>query len=82
MYQELINKKWQQFHEFKSLLKRTDYQDHRRHDDPEKIMAEEIEIARNNARDRVNELEAEIAELELLQAEIVQSENDLGIEEG
>lgn len=79
MYQQEINKKWQQIHEFKSLLKQTDYQDHRRHDDPEKIMAEEIEIARNNARAQINVLEKEIAELELLQAEIVQSENDLDL---
>ena len=77
MYQELINKKWQQIHEFESLLKRTDYQDHRRHDEPEKVMTEEIKIARNNARARINELEDEIADLELLQQEYLRTIDDI-----
>lgn len=69
MYQEEINKKWQQVHEFQSLLKRTDYPDHRQHDEPDRPMSEEIKNARINARAEINRLETEIAELEILQEE-------------
>jgi hypothetical protein len=64
MYKEEINKKYQQIHEFKSFLNRTDYIDHRAADEPDKVMSEEIKAARIHAREQINILESEIAELE------------------
>ena len=64
MYKEEINKKYQKIHEFKSFLNRTDYTDHRHNDEPNKPMSEEIKAARINAREQINILESEIAELE------------------
>jgi hypothetical protein len=65
MYKEEINKKYQQIHEFRSFLNRTDYVDHRAADEPDKVMSEEIKAARINAREQINILESEIAQLEL-----------------
>lgn len=73
MYQEEINRKWQKIHEFESLLKRTDYQDHRRHDEENKPMPDEIRAARINAREQINTLESEIADLELLEQEYLKT---------
>jgi predicted transcriptional regulator len=64
MYQLEINKKYQKIHEFKSFLNRTDYIDHRAADEPDKVMSEEIKAARIHAREQINILESEIAELE------------------
>jgi hypothetical protein len=64
MYQLEINKKYQKIHEFRSFLNRTDYVDHRQDDEPNKPMPEEIKSARINAREQINTLESEIAELE------------------
>ena len=73
MYQEEINRKWQKIHEFKSLLNRTDYIDHRQNDEPNKPMPEEIKAARINAREQINILESEIAELEAKQKEYLET---------
>jgi len=73
MYQEEINRKWQKIHEFKSLLNRTDYVDHRQDDEPNKPMPEEIKAARINAREQINILESEIAELEAKQKEYLET---------
>ena len=73
MYQEEINKKYQKIHEFRSLLNRTDYADHRQNDEPNKPMSEEIKAARINAREQINILESEIAELELLEQEYLKT---------
>jgi BMFP domain-containing protein YqiC len=73
MYQLEINKKYQQIHEFKSLLNRTDYIDHRQHDEPNRAMFEEIKAARINAREQINILESEIAELEAKQKEYLEA---------
>ncbi len=77
MYQEEINKKWQQILELKSLLKQTDYTDHRQHDEENKAMPEEIKLARINARDRINVLESEIGDLELMQQEYLKTIDEL-----
>lgn len=73
MYQLEINKKYQQIHEFKSLLNRTDYIDHRQHDEPNRAMFEEMKAARINAREQINTLESEIADLELLEQEYLKT---------
>lgn len=77
MYQQEINKKWQQIHEFRSLLKRTDYADHRQHDEAGKVMSKEIKDARINAREQINTLEMEIELLELEMQEQAQLGDDL-----
>ena len=64
MYKEEINKKYQKIHEYRSLLNRTDYADHRQNDEPNKPMSEEVKDERINAREQINILESEIAELE------------------
>ena len=73
MYKEEINKKYQKIHEFRSLLNRTDYTDHRQDDEPNKPMSEEIKAARINAREQINTLESEIADLELLEQEYLKT---------
>lgn len=73
MYKEEINKKYQKIHEYRSLLNRTDYADHRQDDDPNKPMSEEIKAARINAREQINILEGEIADLELLEQEYLKT---------
>jgi len=73
MYKEEINKKYQKIHEFRSLLNRTDYADHRQNDEPNKPMSEEIKAARINAREQINTLESEIADLELLEQEYLKT---------
>lgn len=73
MYKEEINKKYQKIHEFRSLLNRTDYADHRQDDEPNKPMSEEIKAARINAREQINILEGEIADLELLEQEYLKT---------
>ena len=73
MYQEEINRKWQKIHEFKSFLNRTDYIDHRAADEPDKVMSEEIKAVRINAREQINILESEIAELEAKQKEYLET---------
>ena len=77
MYQEEINRKWQKIHEFESLLKRTDYQDHRRHDEENKPMPDEIRAARIDAREQINILESEIGDLELLEKEYLKTIDEL-----
>jgi hypothetical protein len=77
MYQEEINRKWQKIHEFKSLLKRTDYYDHRRHDEEGKIMSDEIKAARIYAREQINILESEIGDLELLEQVYLKTVDEL-----
>ena len=79
MYQEEINRKWQKIHEFKSLLNRTDYVDHRAADEPDKVMSEEIKAARINAREQINILESEIAELEALEQEYIRTVNEIDL---
>lgn len=69
MYKEEINKKYQKIHEYRSLLNSTDYADHRQNDEQNKPMSEEIKAARINAREQINILESEIAELEAKQKE-------------
>ena len=69
MYQEEINNKYQKIHEYRSLLSSTDYADHRQDDEPYKPMTEEMKAARINAREQINILESEIAELEVKQKE-------------
>ena len=66
MYKEEINKKYQKIHEYRSLLNRTDYADHRQDDQPNKPMSEEIKAARINAREQINTLESEIADRVIL----------------
>ena len=73
MYKEEINKKYQKIHEFRSLLNRTDYADHRQDDQPNKPMSEEIKASRINAREQINTLESEIADLELLEQEYLKT---------
>ncbi len=73
MYQLEINSKEREIHEYKSLLKKTDYADHRGSDEPNKPMPEEIREARINARDQINILEGEIADLELLQEKYLET---------
>ena len=73
MYKEEINKKYQKIHEYRSLLNRTDYADHRQDDQPNKPMSEEIKAARINAREQINILEGEIAELEAKQKEYLET---------
>jgi hypothetical protein len=73
MYQEEINKKYQKIHEYRSLLNRTDYVDHRQDDEPNKPMSEEIKASRINAREQINTLESEIADLELLEQEYLKT---------
>ena len=73
MYKEEINKKYQKIHEFRSLLNRTDYAGHRQNDEPNKPMSEEIKAARINAREQINTLESEIADLELLEQEYLKT---------
>ncbi len=78
MYQEEINKKYQKIHEYRSLLNRTDYKVLRKHDEPEKVVSEEVINARIHAREQINVLEAEIAELELLEQKYLEEkENDI-----
>ena len=77
MYQEEINRKWQKIHEFESLLNRTDYQDHRQHDEEEKTMSDEIKAARIHAREQINILESEIGDLELLEQEYLKTIDEL-----
>jgi beta-lactamase class D len=79
MYKEEINKKYQQIHEFKSFLNRTDYIDHRAADEPDKVMSEEIKAARINAREQINILESEIAELEALEQEYIRTVNEIDL---
>ena len=69
MYQQEINNKYQKIHEYRSLLNRTDYAALRQDDEPNKPMSEEIKAARINAREQINILESEIAELEAKQKE-------------
>ena len=69
MYQQEINNKYQKIHEYRSLLNRTDYAALRQDDEPYKPMSEEIKAARINAREQINILESEIAELEAKQKE-------------
>ena len=59
------------------MLKQTDYTDHRQHDDPERVMPEEIKLARINARDRINVLESEIGDLELMQQEYLKTIDEI-----
>lgn len=73
MYKEEINKKYQKIHEYRSLLNRTDYADHRQDDEPNKPMSEEIKASRINAREQINILESEIADLELLEQEYLKT---------
>ena len=73
MYKEEINKKYQKIHEFRSFLNRTDYIDHRAADEPDKVMSEEIKAVRINAREQINILESEIAELEAKQKEYLET---------
>jgi beta-lactamase class D len=77
MYKEEINKKYQQIHEFKSFLNRTDYIDHRAADEPDNVMSEEIKAARINAREQINILESEIADLELLEQEYLKTIDEI-----
>ena len=73
MYKEEINNKYQKIHEFRSLLNRTDYADHRQDDEPNKPMPEEVKDERINAREQINILESEIAELEAKQKEYLET---------
>ena len=73
MYKEEINKKYQKIHEYRSLLNRTDYADHRQNDEPNKPMPEEVKDERINAREQINILESEIAELEAKQKEYLET---------
>lgn len=73
MYQQEINNKYQKIHEYRSLLNSTDYADHRQDDEPNKPMSEEIKAARINAREQINTLESEIADLELLEQEYLKT---------
>ena len=73
MYKEEINKKYQKIHEYRSLLNRTDYVALRQDDEPYKQMSEEIKAARINAREQINILEGEIAELEAKQKEYLET---------
>lgn len=73
MYQQEINNKYQKIHEYISLLNRTDYADHRQDDEPYKPISEEIKAARINAREQINTLESEIADLELLEQEYLKT---------
>ena len=73
MYKEEINKKYQKIHEFRSLLNRTDYADHRQNDEPNKPMSEEVKDERINAREQINILESEISELEAKQKEYLET---------
>ena len=79
MYQEEINKKYQKIHEYRSLLNRTDYVGHRHDDEPNKPMSEEIKAARINAREQINLLESEIAELEALEQEYIRTVNEIDL---
>ena len=73
MYKEEINKKYQKIHEYRSLLNRTDYADHRQNDEPNKPMSEEVKDERINAREQINILESEIAEFEAKQKEYLET---------
>ena len=73
MYKEEINKKYQKIHEYRSLLNRTDYADHRQDDEPYKPMSEEVKDERINAREQINILESEIAEFEAKQKEYLET---------
>lgn len=75
MYQEEINKKHQQIHELRSYLKSTDYMNLRHDDEPDKVMSEEVKEKRINARNEINVLESEIAELEALEDEYLKTIN-------
>jgi hypothetical protein len=80
MYQEEINLKWQKIHELRSFLNRKDYTDHRQHDEPDKMMAEELKAARIDARAQINILEKEIAELEILEKEHQETNKEIHYE--
>ena len=75
MYQEEINKKYQKIHELRSYLKSTDYMNLRHDDEPDKVMSEEVKEMRINARNEINVLESEIAELEVMEKEYLQTTN-------
>ncbi|HPC14565.1 MAG TPA: hypothetical protein PLN36_09420 [Bacteroidales bacterium] len=77
MYQQEINNKYQKIHEYRSLLNSTDYADHRQDDEPNKPMSEEIKAARINAREQINTLESEIADLELLEQEYLKTIDEI-----
>lgn len=76
MFQKQINDKWQKIHEYRSLLNRTDYQDHRSADEDTPMQAE-IKEARKNAREQINLLEDEIADLELQQEAYLKTIDDI-----
>ena len=75
MYQEEINKKYQKIHELRSYLKSTDYMNLRHDDEPGKVMPAEVKEMRINARNEINVLESEIAELETLEEEYLKTTN-------
>ncbi len=77
MYKEEINNKYQKIHEYRSLLNRTDYAALRQDDEPYKPMSEEIKAARINAREQINILESEIADLELLEQEYLKTIDEI-----
>ena len=81
MYKEEINKKEAEILEYKSLLNRTDYHIMKMaegetagvaYDCPECIIH-----ARRGAREKINELESEIGDLELLQEEYLKTIDEM-----
>jgi len=56
-------------------LKSTDYMNLRHDDEPDKVMSEEVKEKRINARNEINVLESEIAELETLEEEYLKTTN-------